>query len=142
MSLESLRVTSIEPTVSTSISTQVKTTVAFSLTKPCCQKIISSGLSRMAGLFRLQVAIFDRRAEMVRDEMAGHDKSEQAGQQPLPMTTGDKIKSGQGKDRSQQQAAEKQTRRPFRRKAFFDRPPEAAEEHGAEQSTRDHCQQE
>ncbi len=39
-SVESLRVTSFEPTASTSINAQVNTMVALSLRNPCCQKII------------------------------------------------------------------------------------------------------
>jgi hypothetical protein len=40
-----------EPTTSTSISAQVKTMVALSLINPYCQKMISSGLRRMAASF-------------------------------------------------------------------------------------------
>ena len=46
-SVESLRVTSHEPTASTSIKAHVKTIVPFSLTNPYCQKTMSSGLRRM-----------------------------------------------------------------------------------------------
>ena len=37
--MESLRVISLEPPASTSISAQVNTMVALSLKNPCCQKI-------------------------------------------------------------------------------------------------------
>ena len=59
--MESLRVMSFEPTASTSISPQVKTMVALSLRNPYCQKIISSGLRRMAGLCRCSAREFVRR---------------------------------------------------------------------------------
>jgi len=45
-SVESLRVMSFEPTASTNISPHVNTIVPLSLTPPCRQKIISSGLRR------------------------------------------------------------------------------------------------
>jgi hypothetical protein len=46
-----LRVTSLEPTASASISAQVNTMVPLSFRKPCCQKISASALRRMTGLW-------------------------------------------------------------------------------------------
>ena len=74
-SVESLRVMSFEPTASTSISPQVNTMVPLSLRNPCCQKIISSGLRRMAGLLCRASLVFDRRAGQPRHDEACQDKS-------------------------------------------------------------------
>jgi hypothetical protein len=49
--MESLRVMSLEPTASTSISPHVNNG-GVEFEKPYCQKMISSGLRRMAGLLR------------------------------------------------------------------------------------------
>ena len=132
--MESLRVMSFEPTASTSISPHVNTMVALSLKNPCCQKMISSGLRRMAGLLRRAVVAVHRRAGKPRHDETRDDKSEQTRQQPLPMTARDKIKSSQGNARPQQQAAEEPKRRLSGRNALAHRPPKAAEENRAEHS--------
>src|SRR5680860_1362431 len=77
-SATSLRVMSLAPRVSTSISPQVVTTVALSFIKPCCQKISSSGLRRMADLIC--------ESSEPRHDCACDQKSKQAHQQPLPVT--------------------------------------------------------
>src|ERR1022692_1493719 len=101
---ESLRVMSLEPTASTSISPHVNTMVPLSLRNPCCQKIISSGLRRMTGLLCPVSWLFHRSGEPCHDN-ACHEKSKQADQQPLPMTVRDKIETSQDDGHSQQSAA-------------------------------------
>ena len=59
--------------------------------------------------------VFSRRPRQPRYDDARHDKSEEAQQQPLPMTARDKIKAGQRNAHAQQQTAEKPKRRPFGR---------------------------
>src|SRR4030042_6931926 len=85
-----LRVMSFEPTASTSISPHVNTMVALSLRNPCCQKIISSGLRRMAGLLCQVSWLFHRPGEP-RHDKARNDKSKEAQQQTLPMPHGNKV---------------------------------------------------
>jgi hypothetical protein len=79
---------------------------------PYCQKIISSGLRRMTGLRSLD-SVFDRGAGEPCHDETRDDKSEQTGQQPLPMTVADNIKASDGDSGPQQQAAEKPERRPL-----------------------------
>src|ERR1017187_1971805 len=134
--VESLRVMSFEPTASTSISPHVNTMVALSLRNPCCQKIISSGLRRMAGLRCRAVLVFSRRPGQPGHDQACHDKSKETQEQPLPMTARDKVKSSQGNAHPQQQAAEEPQRRLFGRNALATRPPKAAEENRTEQKAR------
>ena len=93
--IESLRVMSFEPTASTSISPHVNTMVALSLKNPCCQKMISSGLRRMAGHLRRGAAVPDRRAGKPRHDQPRDDEAEQTRQQPVPTTARDEIEPGQ-----------------------------------------------
>src|SRR5271157_5467653 len=132
-SLERLRVMSFEPSASTNISPHVNAIVPLSLINPCCQKIISSGLRRIAGLRCPGVAMFDRRAGQPLHDEACQDKANETQQPPLPILAPDKIKSSQGKAHPQQHAAEEPKRRPLGRNAPDDRPPKAAEEKRAEQ---------
>ena len=53
---------SFEPRASTNISPQVNTIVPLSLRNPCCQKIISSGLRRIARLRHPGFVMFDGQA--------------------------------------------------------------------------------
>src|ERR1035438_6851136 len=112
-SVESLRVTSFEPTASTSISPHVNTIVPLSLRNPCCQKIISSGLRRIGGLRCPGVMVFHRRAGQPQHDKACQDKAKQTQQPPLPILAPDKIKSRQGNAHPQQHAAEEPQRRPL-----------------------------
>src|SRR5271166_2402018 len=132
-SVERLRVMSFEPTASTNISPHVNAIVPLSLINPCCQKIISSGLRRIAGLRCPGVAMFDRRAGQPLHGEACQDKAKQTQQPPLPILAPDKIKSRQGNARPKQHAAEEPQRRALRRNALNNRPPEATEEKRAEQ---------
>src|ERR1700722_5894939 len=84
-SVESLRVTSFEPSASVSIRAQVNTRVAFSLRNPCCQKISSSGLRRMGDLLCRTGRNLARWPRRPRHEPAGHDESKDAHEQPLPV---------------------------------------------------------
>src|ERR1019366_7039681 len=68
------------------------------------------------------------------------DKSNETKQQPLPLTAGNKVKSGQGNAHPQQQAAEEPKRRLLRRNTLAHRPPKAAKENGAQQHARQQCQ--
>src|SRR5271169_772683 len=97
---------SFEPTTSTNISAHVNTIVPLSLRNPCCQKIISSGLRRIAGLRSLGIVVFDRRAGQPLHNEACQDKAKQTQQPPLPILAPDKIKYRQGSARPQQHAAE------------------------------------
>src|SRR5665647_692541 len=106
-SVDSLRVISFEPTASTSISPQVNTIVALSLKNPCCQKINWSGLRRMTGLLHCRVRMFDWRAGQPHHDDSRDDKSEQTNDDPLPISTPDKIKSTVHDAHPQQHAAEK-----------------------------------
>src|SRR5665647_3314919 len=83
-SVESLRVMSLEPTARNSIKPHVKTMVPLSFKNPCCQKIISSGLRRMANLLGQPC-----------HDLARHDKTQQARQPALPIATRRNIKHGQ-----------------------------------------------
>src|SRR5665213_1031275 len=95
-SVERLRVMSFEPTASTNISPHVNTIVPLSLINQCCQKIISSGLRRIAGLRGRRVVIFERRAGQALHDEACQDKAKQTQQPSLPIFAPDKIKSRQG----------------------------------------------
>src|ERR1039458_9769663 len=136
-SVERLRVISFEPTASTSISPHVNTILPLSLKNPCCQKIIWSGLRRMAGLLCCGVRTFDQRARQPHHDVSRDAKSEQAYDQPLPIPAPDKIKSKQDHAHPQQHAAEKPQCRMFGRNPLAHRPPKAGEENRAEQKTRD-----
>src|SRR5664279_76838 len=137
--VESLRVMSFEPTASTSISPHVNTMVPLSLRNPCCQKIISSGLRRIAGRLCRRGLAFSRRPGQPRQDEACHDKSKKTQQQPLPMTAGNKVKASQGNAHPQQQTAEEPKRRLVGRSALADRQPKAAKENCAEQHARRQC---
>src|SRR5208282_2526960 len=103
--VESLRVTSLEPTASTSISPQVNTIVPFSLKTPCCQKIIWSGLRRMNGLLGCGFRVLGPRAGQSHQDESRDDKSDQACDHPFPMPAPDEIKPGQSNAHPQQAAA-------------------------------------
>src|SRR5580704_2464414 len=139
-SVESLRVMSFEPTASTSISPHVNTIVPLSLRNPCCQKIISSGLRRIAGLLCRGSLVSSRRTGQPPRDEACQDKAKETQQPPLPMLAPDKIKSRQGNAHPQQQAAEEPKRRPLGRNALANCPPKAAEENCTEQYARRQCQ--
>src|SRR5271169_6705807 len=124
---------SFEPTTSTNISPHVKTIVPLSLRNPCCQKIISSGLRRIAGLRCPGVVVFARRAGQPRHGKACQDKAKETQQPPLPILAPDKIKSHQRNAHPKQDAAEEPKRRPLGRNGPDNRPPKAAEEKCAEQ---------
>src|SRR5450830_1458161 len=81
-SVVSLRVMTLEPTTSSSIKPQVNTMVPLSLKNPCCQKIISSGLRRMASL-RCQA----------RHDQSRHHKTEQTTHHALPVVARDDVKT-------------------------------------------------
>ena len=66
---------SFEPTASTNISPHVNTIVPLSLINPCCQKIISSELRRIAGVRYPGVVMFDQRAGQPLQEKACQDKA-------------------------------------------------------------------
>src|SRR5664279_1504766 len=135
-SVVSFRVMSLEPAASTSISPHVNAMVALSLKNPSCQKIISSGLRRMAGLLSRGAGAFDRRAGQPRHKKTREDKSEETQQQSLPMTEPDEIEAGQGNAHPQKQAANEPKRRLFGRNTPAHRPPKAAEEDHAEHRSR------
>src|SRR5665647_1179279 len=84
-------------------------------------------------------SLFHRSGEAHHD-VACHDKSKEAHQQPLPMTATDKINTRQRNTSSQQQAAEEPKRRLLRGKALANRPPKAAEEYSTEQAAGHQCQ--
>src|SRR5665647_582083 len=134
--VESLRVMSFEPTASTSISPHVNTIVPLNLRNPCCQKIISSGLRRITGLRRPGFVMFDRRAGQPLHREAGQNKAKQTHQPPPPIFAPDEIESRQGHTHPQEHTGEEPQRRPWRRNALNDRPPETAEENRAEQQAR------
>src|ERR1035437_1888580 len=137
---ESLRVMSFEPTANTNISAHVNTIVPFNLNNPYCQKIISSGLRRISGLLYREALVISGRPGQPRHHQARHDKSDETKQQPLPVTAGNKVKSGQGNAHPQQQAAEEPKRWLLRRNTLAHRPPKAAKENGAQQHARRQCQ--
>src|ERR1017187_135550 len=110
---ESLRVMSFEPTVSTNINPQVNTIVPLSLKNPCCQKINWSGLRRMTNLLHCRVRMFDRRAGQPHHDDSRDDKSEQTNDDPLPISTPDKIKASEHDAHPHHHAAEKPNRRRF-----------------------------
>src|SRR5665647_3695029 len=138
--VESFRVMSFEPTASTTISAHVNTIVPFNLNNPYCQKIISSGLRRISGLLYREALVISGRPGQPRHHQARHDKSDETKQQPLPVTAGNKVKSGQGNAHPQQQAAEEPKRRLLRRNTLAHRPPETTEENTAQQHARRQCQ--
>src|ERR1019366_5793053 len=116
-SVERLRVMSFEPTANTNISPHVNTIVPLSLINPCCQKIISSGLRRIAGLRCPGVVMFDRRAGQPLHDEPCQNKAKQTQQPSLPILAPDEIKSRQRTAHPQQHAAEEPQRRPWRRNA-------------------------
>src|SRR5664280_516760 len=138
--VESLRVMSFEPTANTNISAHVNTIVPFNLNNPYCQKIISSGLRRISGLLYRDALVSSGRPGQPRHRQARHDKSDETQQQPLPVTAGNQVKSDQGNAHPQHQAAEEPKRRLLRRNTLAHRPPETAEENGAQQHARRQCQ--
>src|SRR5580700_2497234 len=125
-SMESRRVTSFEPPASASINTHVNTIVPLSLTNPCCQKIISSGLRRMAGLECRAGLVLLRRPRQQRHGQARHDKSQETRQQSLPAVARDEVKSKQRNAHPHQQAAEEPKRRQLGGNSLSNRPPKAA----------------
>src|ERR1017187_423528 len=131
-SVESLRVMSFDPTASTSISPHVKTMVPLSLRNPCCQKIIWSGLRRMAGLLCRAALVPSRWPGQPHYGQACQDKPKETHDQPLPMPAADKVKSSQGNAHPRQQAGEEPKRRLLGRNTLANRPPKSAEEYRAE----------
>src|ERR1700733_6958931 len=125
--------TSFAPTASTNKSPHVKTIVPLSLRNPCCQKIISSGLRRIAGLRWPGVVVFDRRAGQPLHDEACQDKAKETQQPPLPILAPDKIKSHQRNVHPKHHAADEPKRWPLGRNAPDNRPPKAAEEKCADQ---------
>src|ERR1035438_3754617 len=85
--------------------------------------------------------LFQRSGETDHD-LARHDKSKETHEQPLPMTTTDKIKTHQRSTCSQQQAAEERKRRLLGRRSLANRPPKAAKKYHAEQDAGHRCQHE
>src|ERR1035438_3177987 len=135
-SVESSRVMSFDPTASTSISPHVKTMVPLSLRNPCCQKIIWSGLRRMAGLLCRAALVLTRWPSQPHYGHACQDKPKETRDQPPPMPAADKVKSSQGNAHPHQQAGEEPKRRLFRHNTLANRPPKSAEEYGAEPPSR------
>jgi hypothetical protein len=66
----------------------------------------------MAGLLCRRDAVSDWRAGQPHYDQARQDKSQEAHQQPLPMIAREKIETGQGQARSEQQASEEPKGRP------------------------------
>src|SRR5208337_3793123 len=114
-SVESFRVMSLEPMASKSINPHVKTIVPLSLRNPCCQKIISSGLRRIAGLRCPGVVVFAQRAGQPLHDKACQDEAKETQQPPFPILAPDKIKSHQRNAHPKQNAAEEPKRRPLGR---------------------------
>src|SRR5208282_4519295 len=79
------RVTSQALKPMTAMSAQVKTMVALSLTKPCCQKISSSGLRCMADL--LLRARPDRLPQQSRHYEARRAEAQHRREQPVTVAT-------------------------------------------------------
>src|SRR5271169_5901669 len=116
-SVERLRVMSFEPTASTNISPHVNTIVPLSLINPCCQKIMSSGLRRIAGLRYPGILALNRRAGQPFPSETRQDKAKETQQPPLPILAPDNIESRQGNAHPQQHAAEEPQRWPWGRNA-------------------------
>jgi hypothetical protein len=110
------------------MSSQVNTIVALSLRNPFCQKIMSSGLRRMARLRRRAPLAFLRWSDQPRHNQASHNKSDETKQEPLPGTGGDKVKPAQANAHPQQQAACEPKPGPFTRSALANGPPKTAKE--------------
>src|ERR1700722_13611666 len=125
-SLARLRVMSLAPATITTISTQVVTIVAFSLTKPCCQRISWSLLRRML--------VFKRPARESSDGHAGEEKSEQAQRERLPARRSDHVKAGEDKAHAQQHATCEPQGGVCSRERAPNGPPQAAETDHAEES--------
>src|SRR5450830_1914516 len=110
-SVESLRVMSLEPTTRINIKPHVNTMVPLSLKKPSCQKIISSGLRRRAGLlYRFRLMLF-RQAGQPCHELARHDKADKTGQQTRPIAARNKVEPSQCQSQAQQQTGQDPKRR-------------------------------
>src|ERR1035437_4633793 len=135
-SVERLRVISLAPKASTSISPHVNTMVPLSLIHPCCQKIIWSGLRRMAGLLNRLLLIFPRRPRQPHHGEPRGDESGERADEPLPVSAADQVESGQDDARAQQAAAEKPARRMSGRNGLAHGPPQTAEENHAEGRAR------
>src|ERR1035437_690228 len=124
-SVESLRVMSLAPKANTSIRPQVNTMVALSLKNPCCQKIISSGLRRMANLMGQPC-----------HDLARHDKTQQARQPALPIATRRNIKPGQRQPHAQQPTGQQPKGWLVGRQGLAHSPPQPTEEKRAEHAAR------
>ena len=79
--------------------------VALSFKSPYCQKTISSGLSRMAGLLGSRLVAFDQRTGYPKDHVTREEESEQARYHPLPVAARDEVKSTQCDPQPYQQTA-------------------------------------
>src|ERR1700735_3008005 len=82
-----LRVMSLAPTTITNISAQVVMIVAFSLTKPCCQRISWSVLRR--------TPVLKRSSGESSGAHPAKEKSEQAQREGLPARGSDHVKAGE-----------------------------------------------
>src|SRR5674476_477355 len=123
--VESLRVMSLEPTARNSIKPHVKTMVPLSFKNPCCQKIISSGLRRMANLLGQPC-----------HDLARHDKTQQARQPALQIATRRNIKPGQRQPHAQQPTGQQPNGWLVGGQRLAHRPPQATEEKRAEHAPR------
>src|SRR5664279_1794090 len=129
-SVESLRVTSFEPTARMSISPQVNTMVPLSFRNPRCQKIIWSGLRRMG-------CLLCRWSRQTNHSKSGSDEPEETQQQSLPMAAREEVESSRDNGYPQHQAAKDPKRGAFGVEALANCPPKAAEEDHAQHRPED-----
>jgi hypothetical protein len=89
----------------------------------------------MTGLLFLQQLSHLRAGEQ-RYNITRNNKSQEAQEEPFPMTAGNKVESGKGYAKPQKQTAKEPESRPFGGYSLADRPPEAAKEYCSYENAR------